>query len=137
MPTNIGKPKKYYRVRCTHLEKYQDAGIDARKVYCTKMKHRCLRFCAGQAKHYRSVVDFKYPAERRACYEQGLPLVWTSACTCDVRDDQKCKCSQSEASVMAFGQNALIRHWPIKHQTKGQKQSKNNSSIRSRGIWKQ
>jgi hypothetical protein len=86
MSTAMDKPKKYYCVRCTHMKKDQTAGIEAPKVHCAKMKHRCLRFCAGQAEQYRSVADFKYSAERRACYEQGLPLVWPSVCACDLRN---------------------------------------------------
>ena len=123
MPIDMGKPTKYYCVRCTHMKKDQAARIDAPKVHCAKMKHRGLRFCAGQAEQYRSVADFKYSAERRACYEQGLPLVWPSGCTCDLKNGQRCKCSHSEASGMAIVQNALILMpqlvSPLAYQTSG------------------
>ena len=75
MPTDMGKPKKDNCVRCTHMKNDKAAGMDAPSDHCRKMKHRCLRFCAGQAEQYRSVLDFKYPAERQACYEKGLPEV--------------------------------------------------------------
>ena len=123
MPTDMGKPKKYYCVRCTHMKKDRAMGIDAPQDHCKKMKHRCLRFCAGQAEQYRSVADFKYPAERQAWYEKGLPEVWPSACTCDMRDAQRCQCSQSEEAVMTFVQNALILMpqlvSPLAYQTSG------------------
>ena len=44
MPTDMSKPKKYYYVRCTHMKEDQAVGIDAPKIHCAKMKHRCLRF---------------------------------------------------------------------------------------------
>ena len=34
--------------------------------------------------------------------------MWPPGCTCDLKNGQRCKCFQSDASVMAFVQNALI-----------------------------
>ena len=106
------------------MKKDKKAGIDAPSDHCRKMKHRCLRFCAGQAEQYRSVADFKYPAERQAWYDKGLPEEWPAACTCDMNDARGCQCSQSEEAVMAFVQNALILMpqliSPLAYQTSGQ-----------------
>ena len=124
MPTDMGKPKKDYCVRCTHVKKNLKEGIDTPSGHCRKMGHRCLRFCAGQAEQYRSVADFKYPAERQAWYDKGLPEEWPAACTCDMSDARGCQCSQSEEAVMAFVQNALILMpqliSPLAYQTSGQ-----------------
>ena len=114
-PTDMGQSKKDYCVRCAHIKK--DKQHAQAPVHCAQLGHRCLRVCAGQVEQYTVAAEYHSPAERRACYNKGLPETWTTACTCRTERvsskngevwNKDCKCSRLRMAVMAFVREALI-----------------------------
>ena len=88
--------------------------------------------CAGQVEQFKVAADYHNPAERRACYNKGLPETWATACTCRTESvsskdgevwNMGCKCSRSRMAVMAFVRESLVLMpqvvSPLAHQTSG------------------